>query len=178
MAYLRGKLPSMEVCTEEGFGIFPTFVESFRRQGMDAAVHIEDDIILTRDFVPKMEAVIAEHPKHIVQMFSIRKVDLAEGSRWDRDYMMNQCFYVPAGYGPQIVQFAEAWVARHPRRGTGRINPREDFGNDCMLRDFLKARREAYWLHVPSLVQHRSAKSRLGPRSTKRQSPTFVDPDE
>jgi hypothetical protein len=167
----------MEICTEEGLGIFLTFVESFRRQGTDAAVHIEDDIILTRHFLSKVDAAVASHPHHVVQMFSIRKVDAVEGSRWDRDYMMNQCFYVPAGLAPQIVQFAEAWLARHPRRGTGPVNPREDFGNDCMLRDFLKSRREAYWLHVPSLVQHRSAKSRLGPRSTKRQSPTFVDPD-
>jgi hypothetical protein len=52
-------------------------------------------------------------------------------------------------------------------------------GTDQMVCDFLKSRREKYWLHVPSLVDHRIAVSMIDPRrSSKRQSLTFTDPVE
>ena len=39
-------------------------------------------------------------------------------------------------------------------------------------------RKLAYWIHVPSLVQHRVAVSMIDSRrSSKRQSKTFIDPD-
>ena len=49
-------------------------------------------------------------------------------------------------------------------------------GTDAMVRDFLKDRKEKYWIHCPSLVDHRQGKSVIDPRrSSKRQSFTFVE---
>ncbi len=167
MDYLRRKLPGMEEVPDQDRDAYTNYVRTLERQGSDPAIHIEDDIILTREFVRKVHTVIGQHQDRVIQFFSIRKSDLAKGSRFDRAYMMNQCHYIPANYGPEIVRFSALWAQQHPG----------DNGCDTMLRDFLKSRHEPYWLHVPSLVQHRDAKSRLGPRSTKRQSPTFTDPD-
>lgn len=49
-------------------------------------------------------------------------------------------------------------------------------GLDLMVADWLKGRREKYWIHVPSLVQHRTLPSLIDSRrSTKRQSQTFEE---
>ncbi len=45
-----------------------------------------------------------------------------------------------------------------------------------MVADFLKERHMRYYIHVPSLVEHRIGKSLIDPRrSSRRQSLTFRD---
>jgi hypothetical protein len=167
--YLREKIPDAEFCFDERKCAIDTFIRSLRMAGNDPAIHTEEDIILTRDFRAKAEAVIAERPNTVVQFFSMRKDDLRKGSRWDTDFLMNQCIYLPAGHSEALIRFHESWDGK--RDGWDK-NP------DCVVRDFLRSRREPYWIHVPSLVEHRVMKSAIDSRrSSKRQSLTFRDPD-
>ncbi|MDE2096211.1 MAG: hypothetical protein KGL39_03130 [Patescibacteria group bacterium] len=172
-AYLRRLLPAAEWCQCDGLevgGVKPamrTFLRALHMAGDSAAVHLEDDVVLTRDFVGKLEVVVKQRFWSVIQFFSMRKLDVTVGSRWDSDYMMNQCFYLPPGYSLALMDFHARWPGKVE-------NPT---GTDTMLHDFLKARKERYWLHVPSLVQHRECKSVIDARrSSKRQSITFVDP--
>ena len=168
LTYLRARIPQLEVVTDTTRSCLDTFIAQLDVIGPDPALRMQDDIILTMDFLAKATQEIHEHPTSVIQFFSMRADDVTVGSRWDRSYMMNQCCYLPHGYAVLLAEFAPKWRAKHPE------HPNAD---DTMLNDWLRSRKEQYWLSVPSLVQHRVAKSRLGARSSKRQSPTFADPD-
>jgi hypothetical protein len=168
LSYLQARIPGLDVVTDLTGNAMDTYLASLIRQGADSAVHLEDDIILTKDFEAKIEMVIRHRRASVVQCFSMRKADLTEKSRWDRTFSMNQCTYLPAGYAPLILAYAQHWCALHPEHPTG---------YDLLLHDWLRSRKEPHWISVPSLVQHRIGPSRIGPRSSKRQSLTFTDPD-
>ena len=144
-----------------------TFLAAMRQAGQDAAVHMEEDILITQNFYQKLLAEIAKRPNEVIQFFSMREADLIIGSRYDNSYMMNQCVYFPAGFSALLLDYYHVWdkKVQHPT------------GTDIMINDFLRSRKEKYWIHVPSLVEHRIAQSRINPRrSSKRQSKTFKDP--
>ena len=135
--------------------------------GDDPCVHMEEDVILTQDFKAKIEAAIAERPHEAIQFFSMRKADVEVGSRYDNTFTGNLCFYLPAGYSRYVRDYHNEWPDRLVD-----LN-----GYDLMMRAWLKSRKERYWVHIPSLVEHRVAKSVIDPRrSSKRQSFTFEDP--
>jgi GR25 family glycosyltransferase involved in LPS biosynthesis len=167
--YLKRVLPEAEFCMDQKQDAFDTFLRSLAMAGDEPCIHLEDDIIITERFTQKINAVIAENPNNLIQFFSMRKAkDLTVGSRWDNNYLMNQCFYAPAGYSRQILDYFTQWsknnLKAHPN------------GTDQMICDWLKSRKEKYWIHVPSLVDHRIAKSVIDPRrSSKRQASIFVD---
>lgn len=138
--------------------------------GEDPCIHMEEDIFITQNFEAKASLAISQRPWSLIQFFSMRKKDLTQGSRWDNSFLMNQCFYAPPTYSRQMRSFYESWakvkLVDHPN------------GTDQMVCDFLKAKKEKYWIHCPSLVDHRVAKSVIDPRrSSKRQSFTFRDPE-
>lgn len=164
IAYLQRELPSAEWCFDERRDAMDTFLRALNMAGDDPVVHMEEDVILCKGFLEKLEREIAARPENVVQFFSMRKADLEIGSRWDNNFLAALCFYLPAGYSRQILSFYDVWPrkAEHPT------------GLDLTVCDWLKARKEKYWIHVPNLVDHRIAKSAINPkRSTKRQSLTF-----
>jgi hypothetical protein len=168
--YLRRCLPGAEFCTDEKRCGLDTFARSLEMAGSDPCIHTEDDILVTKDFMAKALAVINERPNLLIQFFSMRKKDLTEGSRLDRNYLMNQCFFAPANYSVFLREFYDKWA-------TPENLEEHRLGPDVVVRDFLRSRREAYWIHCPSLVEHMETKSVLDPRrSSKRQSLTFRDP--
>lgn len=167
--YLKENLSEVEFCIDQKRSAWDTFLRSLEMAGNDECIHMEEDIILTNNFKSKILASISERPNCFIQFFSMRKKDLTEGSRWDNNFLMNQCWYAPKGYSKYILEFALDWakdnLEKHPS------------GTDTMVCDFLKSRKEKYWIHCPSLVNHRVAKSMIDSRrSSKRQSLTFVDP--
>lgn len=169
VAYLRSRLPTLEIVYDSVGSAYHTFLDSLAKQGDDAAIHIEDDVILTQNFMSKAESVIEERPNTLIQFFSMRKDDLIVGSRLDRNYCMSQCTYIPAGYAPEILLSGQQYHRRH--------HFSEPY--DTMMNAWLKTKGKPYWIHVPSLVDHRVAKSLIDPRrSSKRQSKTFIEPDE
>ena len=144
---------------------YDTMLAALRFAAPDAAIHLEDDILLTSDWRAKVEHVIAAHPHELIQFYSRRKADLTVGSRHQpgRDFLWTTCFYVPARMARELPAFMAHWDGRRPP-------PTTEF--DCAIAAFLAHQGEKYWLHVPSLVQHRQWASVVRPgRSTNRQSP-------
>lgn len=171
--YLQDRIPEAEVIWDHhGEGCWSTFLPALR-MGDGPTVHLEDDITLTRRFMIRVEAALAGHRSEVVQLFSLRaKDDQTIGSRYDRKFMMTQAFYLPEGYGPRLARWIE-----HPNGGADH-RAAHPCGIDTALDLWLRARHERYWLHVPSLVQHNVERSITDPRrSSRRQSPTFTDPD-
>lgn len=161
--YLKKEIPDIEFFWDKTRNHMDTFLGALRHVGNDPCLHMEEDVILAQDFIPKVQAVINSKPDCMIQFFSMRKADLTVGSRWDSDFCMNQCTWFPAGYSRMVADFYPQWKdkEKHPT------------ASDYMIKDWLKSRKEKYWIHVPSLVQHRAEKSLIGRRSTARQSLTF-----
>mgnify|MGYP003625958657 FL=1 len=166
--YLKKNLPQAEFCMDEKQSAIHTFLKSLRMSSNEPCIHMEEDVIITQNFYEKIHKVISEKPNNFIQFFSMRKKDITEGSRWDNNFLMNQCYYSPKNYSKQMLEYFPTWAAKklkdHPN------------GTDQMICDWLKDRKEKYWIHCPSLVDHRIAKSVIDPRrSSKRQSLTFKD---
>jgi hypothetical protein len=169
--YLQKHIPGLEVCWDQNKCAVDTMLRSFEMGGTDACVYLEDDIVLTKNFTSKLEQVVAEKPRAVIQFFSMRKADLIVGSRWDNNFLMLQCVYFPSGLSQEILDYAPEW-----KRQTLSVHPQ---GTDIMVRDFLRHRHRKYYIHIPSLVDHREVVSAIDRRrSSKRQSFTFVDPQE
>jgi hypothetical protein len=162
--YLQEKLPEAEWCFDTQRNAMHTFLMALRMAGDDPVIHMEEDVLLVPNFKRRIEAEIAKQPDKVIQFFSMRKKDIEVGSRWDNDFLMGQCFYLPAGYSKKILEFHDVWedLPLHPN------------GLDTMVCAYLKKKRENYWIVVPNLVDHRIGKSAIDPRrSSKRISKTF-----
>lgn len=144
-----------------------TFLKVLSTAGEDPVIVLQDDVQLVEGWREAIEDVIAEHPDDVCQFFSLRKSDLTEGARYvaGSNYLMNQCYYLPATYARQIGEYAQQFFADNPGHT----------GDDTAIGKWLASRKERYWHHVPSLVQHYQWPSAInGRRSSKRQSPTFT----
>lgn len=176
MEELRPHLPAgtIECWDDTGAGGMGNFLKAMTLAGQHPTVHMEDDIVLTRNFEAKIREAVAQRPDVAIQFFSMRKADLEIGSRWEpgRTFMMNQCHYAPAPHSMDYYWFWQTWPeykkTKHPH------------GYDILIADYLATTGQKYWLHVPSLVDHRVCKSIIDPRraSTNRQSLTFTDPEQ
>lgn len=170
--YLKRKLPQAEFSFDQGKNAMNTFLNALEMAGDDPAIFMEDDAILTKDFVNKIEYQIMMRPKHVINFFSRRKADETEGSRYiaGGNYSSNVCFYVPEGFAAALLRYSKLWIREnieeHPT------------GMDFLVKDFLAKNRMKYFNHVPSLVQHRVGKSSISTRRAReRISKTFIDPD-
>lgn len=162
--YLVDELPEAEIVYDQTRNAMDTFFDALTLAGKDAAVHLEDDVVLADNFVLRLESAIKQRPESVIQFFSMRKADLTIGSRWDSNFLMAQCFYMPAGMAQDVLAYAKDWpgYSDHPT------------GLDTLFSDFLKSRKIKYWIHIPNLVDHRVGKSAIDPRrSSKRVSKTF-----
>lgn len=168
VAYLRERLPGAEWAFDETRDAYDTYLKALCMAGDDAVVHMEDDVLLTGGFLPKLQEAISRRPAEVIQFFSMRGADLTVGSRYDRSFLMAQCFYLPSGYSRLILDYGQTWA----KRAVERTNL------DGMTADWLRSRREPYWIEVPNLVDHRQAVSRIDHRRSKyRQSKTFIGED-
>ena len=166
--YLMERLPATTLYSSDdyGRGHRPNFLNALSLAGNAPALHFEDDILLAANFLERVHAAIALQPDRVIQFFSMRKADLEIGSRSEpgRTFMMTQCFYLPAGYSTLLLAHYPHW--KDADKHVSAV--------DIFTADFLKSRKEKYWIHVPSLVQHRQTVSIIDKRRSQfRQSPTF-----
>lgn len=164
--YVNKHLPYAEILFDSTGNAMNTFLEAMILAGGVPCLHMEEDIYVTKDFKEKSEAVVSDRSSEVIQFFSMRGDDKKIGSRYDcgRTFMMNQCFYLPAGYSKLIYNYYPLW----PKKNVHKT------GYDMLIGDFLKERKEKYFIYVPSLVQHRQCQSLINPkRSRSRQSITF-----
>ena len=142
-----------------------TMIDALRVAAGAAAIHMEDDVIPTSDFREKAEACIAERPDMIIQFFSWMHDDVTIGSREGsaREFRCTQCFYIPERLSRPLLVFMEA-----------NRELIETVGWDYAMGRFFSQDKERYWIHCPSLVEHRPFVSAVRPgRSTKRRSTSF-----
>lgn len=166
--YVRKHLPNAEILFDSTGNAMDTFLQALELAGYAPCLHMEEDIYVTSNFMKKAENAVSSRPQEVIQFFSMRGDDLKVGSRYDygRSFMMNQCFYLPAGYSRLIYDYYPDWPQKEVHKT----------GYDILIADFLKSRKEKYYIHVPSLVQHRKNRSLICPRrSAFRQSITFED---
>lgn len=167
LAALRAAIPNLVVVEDQIRNAMHTFQLALAHQASNGGVvHLEDDIMLCDRFVERVEAAVAERPDDPIQFFSRRGADAVQGSRWmpGSSFSMNQAFYLPRGMSGRLLEFSETWsrIEEHPT------------GYDLMMADAFKSWKQRYWLHVPSLVQHRVGVSLIDRRRAwSRQSATF-----
>ena len=169
--YLVDRLPKVRVCYDEKRSAMDTYFRGIRMSQDDPAIFLEEDIILTENFEEKANKVISYFPNNIINFFSIRPTDVQKGSRWDGWFSMNQCFYLPKGYGSQLIDFYNGYWTDINYDGN-----RPTSAKDSMMRKWMQLRKEKYWLHCPSLVQHRETVSMIDSRRSRRRiSHTFEE---
>ena len=163
--HLKEQIPDLIVIRNE-VNAMEAFMDALAAAGGDAAVHMEDDVILCPDFVSKVEEIVKDHEDEVIQFFSMRKDDLTIGTRYIKGarFLMGQCFYLPKGMSMDLRFYKDGWkrIQEHPT------------GLDLMVADYLKDTKKDYLNIVPNLVDHMVCKSIIDPRrSSKRQSFTF-----
>ena len=168
--YVQDKIPDVIVSLDTQKQAVKNIYNAMLLAGDDPCIHFEDDILITDNFKEKALAVIKDRPDMLVQFFSMRKADLKIGSRIEsgRTFLMSQCFYTPPKMSRGIKNFYLKW----DRLTT--THSHNAHGVDLLIQDYLKLTKQKYYIHVPSLVDHRICKSAIDPRrSTKRQSLTY-----
>lgn len=167
--YIKQRIPNIEICFDDRGGAMGNFVKSLEMSGDDAVVNIEDDIIITKNFKEKAISIINKKPKSVIQFFSMREADKTIGSRWDYggSYLMAQCTYFPPKISKGLLSYSSKYdLIEHKSHPL-----------DSMVADYLKITKQKYWIHCPSLVDHRVGVSMIDPRraKTNRQSFTFEE---
>lgn len=175
--YVKSHIPDLIVSfdnfTDGGKFVSTSFLnarQGWRLAGKDPCVFLEDDIILCNNFCERIEEQITKRPNEIIQFFSLRKKDLTEGSRYESggNFIMHQCYYLPALMAQNVYEYSFEFY-NECKEGE-HIGP-----NDMVTQYYFKKNKLKYWLHVPSLVDHRQCKSMIDSRrSSKRQSLTFT----
>ena len=168
--YLQKHIPGLIIVWDEHRNAMETFRRAWRQYQDVPTIRIQDDIILCKDFVAKAKAVVAERPNDFIQFFSRSAKDEELGSRYKSggSWMMNQCYYLPAGSAARLTAYADAWgkYDKHPN------------GDDQLMAEWLQSEKARYWVQVPSLVNHLVTVSMIDNRRSKfRQSTPFFDPE-
>ena len=167
--YMQSHIPSLIVLKDEKKDPMGNFMRALEAAGDQAALHLEDDAILTENFVDKVEAVISKNPKRVVQFFSMRKDDVEVGTRIDKgkNFIAALCFYLPAKMSKGLRAYFPNWerLSEHPT------------GLDLTIADFLHKTKQDYLIYCPNLADHRVGKSAIDSRrSSNRVSKTFINP--
>ena len=166
ISHIKAAVPNLHVCVDYNHDPMGNFLNSLTMTE-NPAIHMEDDIELCNNFYDKVVAAVNQYPDTIINFFSLRKKDYElqrpyyeTGSK----YLMNQCFYLPAGYGPRIADYYNEWE--------GKIeNPT---GLDSIIADWMKKNKMRYIQWFPHLVNHAETKSLINPRrSGKRTDKNF-----
>lgn len=130
------------------------------------ALQLQDDAVLGPDAyrIPEILCSDDAAPFDVVSFFSLR--DGADGlSRIPpKSFCSNVCVATRTESIKGLSDYAKRWYDRHPQH---------IHASDYILRDFASEHRLRVAVYFPSLVQHLPVASALGPRSTKRQSPTY-----
>ena len=173
VAKILKMVPHAEVVWDQNNGKLPVavsawqnFIKLLERVGDDPYIHLEDDCILTSNFLEKAEAEIAKQPDQVLQFFSRRKDDIRLGSRWTSRFSCLVCFYCPPGAAAGILQIAKAAELKdYALQGM-------DF--DKCVDDWLRQQKRRYWTVTPNLADHQEFRSAIDSRRPRaRHSLTF-----
>lgn len=146
-----------------------TSLRALAEVGDSATIQMEDDVVLTSNFLDKANAIIKTVKENygdiLIQFFSMREADIEIGSRLEagRGFSSTCCTYYPKGMAKDILKWVETIDL-----------PSYQTATDWIVRDYLQSKKLKYWISIPSLVEHMELKSAINPRrSSKRHSKTF-----
>jgi len=129
------------------------------------AVLLEDDVILCKDFKKRIEEVINNHPKDIINFFT--RPLLYFTSQYSFDFYYNQCTFYPKGIGERIGNEMIDLIS------TGKVKlPNEYDSIEC---EALKQLNIPHLTYRPCLVQHNDRKSLISSSNPNRTTPYFLD---
>lgn len=143
------------------------FIRAMTMAEGDACLHLEDDIILCRDFIDNVNRVVEYRPGTVIQFFSRRSADIDIGSRYEsgRTFLGALCFFLPCGMSRDLLNHWPAWKDKDKHFDAV----------DLFVADYLKSQKLKYWIEIPCLVQHRQVVSVVDSRRSKyRQTSTFL----
>lgn len=152
---------------DRGRNPYKTFLRVLETIGDEPAWVIEDDVDLCDDFTARAAEVADTHPDLIIRAFSLgTRTGLVPGV----EFYSTVCTYYPAGAAAGILAYAAGLTKEDHRREA------LDQLHDHLVGLWLDSTGQSYWLHTPSLVQHRIGPSLIDPRGRDkdRRSPTFT----
>ena len=176
VTYLQQHIQSLEVSWDDTGRSLGGFIKALRLSAGDPFVLLEDDVIITKNLVPKALTAITRHPDDLIQFHSRSFKDHVIGSRYKNggEFYNHQCVYFPAGMALRILDYAQRPEFIDPQSPLYR-------DSDLLTQSFLKHHRIKYWVSIPSLADHLPAVSAVDPRRSKygikRQAHVFVDPE-
>lgn len=168
--YLHRHIPNLEVVQDTTRSGRDTWRKMIAHVGEDAAVCLEDDILLTKNFLAKITAEIDKRPDELIQFHSRYKADVEEGSRYraGATFLNNQCVYYPPGMASKLEKWQWGWTGWE----------KDPNGFDLVVALYMQAHGHRYWQHCPSLVDHATVTSAVDSRRSRfRKSKSFVDPE-
>ena len=163
---LKECIPNLVIMTDYNRDAMGNFLNAMRYTD-NPSIHLEDDIELCDGFLEKIKEAVKLYPDKIINFFSLRKKDYELKKPYEElgsKFMMNQCNYIPAGFGSKIADFYTEWERKieHPT------------GYDILMADWMKANKMKYIQWFPHLVNHLECKSLINPkRSSKRIDKNF-----
>ena len=144
-----------------------SFIETLKLAKDESALYMEDDIILSKDFIDDTSSFINMNKNNVINFWTLKKSIKETTLMLSSSFMSNLCVYFPNHHIKGLIDFYnKGWsgIKEHPT------------GMDLMVRDYLVATKTKYWLYQPSLVQHKKIVSAINPKRSKyRQSITFKD---
>ncbi len=161
-----------EVVEDTGDGAMKTFLNCLVCGDGDM-LYLEDDAILCKDFIKKVDKELDELGRDkIVQFFSLKKSVDKTTLMGGGTYCGNVCLFIPNKIRLGILKFYEEWK-------NSKVGVENPTAMDYLVRDYLKKTKQKYYLVVPNLVQHQVGKSVIDPRrSSKRQSLYYIEDKE
>jgi len=152
---IQEQIPELIVFQDKDGCAMKSFIKALRLIGERRAILLEDDVLLTSNFKEKAHAVIEQYPDSIINFFTGMSKLVTEAKwRAGSSFSCNPCTYYPKGYGTIIADYYDVWEGKikHPT------------GTDIIIADWLKSRKERWYMHYPSLVQHLPGISAIDPR--------------
>ena len=163
------KIPGLILSIIEERNGYKNFQNGMLLAGDEPALHLEDDIILCKNFMKRIMTVINAREKDVIQFFTgTRSDDLSKGTRYvnGSDFLWTQCFYLPAGMSAKILKFSDVYYDKDD----------PEMGFDSMVAEYMKSYKIKYLRVCPSLVQHKIGKSLINPRrNPNRISKHFIE---
>ena len=167
ISLLLSQLNNVSVYVDTNKKPLESFIQTLKLAENNSALYMEDDIILSKDFINDTSSFINANDNYVINFWTLKKSIKETTLMSPSSFMSNLCVYFPNYHIEGLIDFYN--------KGWNRIDEHPT-GMDLMVRDYLVSTKTKYWLYQPSLVQHKKIVSAINPRRSKyRQSITFKD---
>ena len=162
-------IPHLERVVDHVGDGYANFFAACRLLHDTGGVLLEDDVLLCRRFTERLESIVAEKGVgEVISFFERPKVNLDTRYMGGASFFWAQCVYFPPGLMCEFEHNYAEFRQNRPKQWQG-------MATDRLIAYTLSKLGRKYWRIRPTLVQHLPFTSAIGGRSTKRQTPYFID---